>query len=92
MNETTGLTVEESWIRLRDDYFGSRPIIIAANRAPVVFEHAINGELTYSRGAGGLVTALSALVQYLPAIWIACARTEADVAWGDGEMWSRIHI
>jgi len=29
---------------------------------------------------------LSALAQYLPATWIACARTEADVEWGQGNI------
>ena len=86
MNENSEISIEENWIKLRDEYFGSRPIVIAANRAPVVFEYSPDGELVYTRGAGGLVTALSALAQYLPATWIACARTEADVDWGEGEV------
>ena len=77
---------QDHWKRLRDEYFGERQIIIAANRAPVIFERLPEGELTYSRGAGGLVTALSALAQYLPATWIACARTDADVDWGQGKI------
>jgi trehalose 6-phosphate synthase len=40
----------------------------------------------FDRGAGGLVTALSALAQYLPAKWIACAMTEADVEWREGNV------
>lgn len=86
MTETSEKSMEESWINLRDEYFGNRPIVIAANRAPVVFEYSPDGELIYTRGAGGLVTALSALAQYLPATWIACARTEADVDWDEGEI------
>ena len=86
MDETAALSHEERWIQLRDEYFGNRPILIAANRAPVVFEVSQDGELFYTRGAGGLVTALSALAQYLPATWIACARTEADNEWGQGEV------
>jgi trehalose 6-phosphate synthase len=86
MNENDRSAIQDLWVRLRDEYFGDRPIIVAANRAPVVFERSPDGELTYSRGAGGLVTALSALAQYLPAIWIACARTEADVEWGQGNV------
>ena len=66
MYETEDLSREGQWIRLRDEYFGERQIIIAANRAPVIFERTPEDELTYSRGAGGLVTALSALAQYLP--------------------------
>ncbi len=86
MNDKSDISLDERWIKLRDEYFGNRPIVIVANRAPVVFEHSADDELTYSRGAGGLVTALSALAQYLPAIWIACARTEADIEWGQGEI------
>ncbi|MBN1667792.1 MAG: trehalose-6-phosphate synthase, partial [Anaerolineales bacterium] len=74
------------WEQLRDDYFGDRPILIAANRAPVTFTQTETGEFEFTRGAGGLVTALSALAQYLPATWIACARTAADVAWGQGHV------
>ncbi len=85
MNDSETWSTDQ-WIKLRDEYFGKRPIIIAANRAPVVFEHGLNGDLTYSRGAGGLVTALSSLAQYLPAIWIACGRTQADIEWGHGDV------
>jgi trehalose 6-phosphate synthase len=86
MHETNELNPHDQWIKLRDEYFGERPIIVAANRAPVVFERGPEGELQYSRGAGGLVTALSALAQYLPATWIACARTEADAEWRHGNI------
>ena len=86
MQEISESDPQNQWIRLRDEYFGKRPIIVAANRAPVVFERAPDGEFSYSRGAGGLVTALSALAQYLPAIWIACARTQADAEWGQGKI------
>jgi trehalose 6-phosphate synthase len=86
MNEPIESSMDSRWISLRDDYFGNRPIIIAANRAPVVFDYSPDGELSFNRGAGGLVTALSALVQYFPAVWVACARTQADVDWGEGEI------
>jgi trehalose 6-phosphate synthase len=79
-------TLQRKWVKLRDEDFGDRPVIVVANRAPVVFERTQDGELDSSRGAGGLVTALSALAQYLPAIWIACARTEADVEWSQGKV------
>jgi trehalose 6-phosphate synthase len=76
----------EKWERLRDEYFRYRPVIIVANRAPIVFERTEDGEFIFERGAGGLVTALSAMAQYLPAKWIACARTEADSEWRSGNV------
>ncbi|MFN2237739.1 MAG: trehalose-6-phosphate synthase [Anaerolineales bacterium] len=86
MYETEDLSRQDEWIRLRDEYFGDRKIILAANRGPVKFERTPEGELSYQRGAGGLVTALSALAQYLSATWIACARTDEDVEWGQGDI------
>jgi len=81
-----GESIQSKWIRLRDEYFEDRPVIVAANRAPVVFERTTDGGFDFTRGAGGLVTALSALAQYLPATWIACARTEADKDWDEGDV------
>lgn len=74
------------WGVLREEYFGDREVIIAANRAPVTFHQAEGGELSQRRGAGGLVTALVGLTHYMPATWIGCARTEADLGWGQGEV------
>jgi trehalose 6-phosphate synthase len=76
----------EKWTQLRDEYFGNRPVTIVANRAPIVFEKTPEGEFTFNRGAGGLVTALSALAEYLPTVWIACARTDADTEWNQGKV------
>jgi trehalose 6-phosphate synthase len=71
---------------LQADFFTSRALIIAANRAPVTFETAEDGSLQFQRGGGGLVTALTGLTQYVDAIWIACAQTEADAAWREGSV------
>ncbi len=68
------------------DFFERYRLIIAANRAPVTFDYDEEGELTYERGAGGLVTALTGLAQYVDATWIGCARTEADVEWAEGDV------
>ncbi|MBN1304954.1 MAG: trehalose-6-phosphate synthase [Anaerolineales bacterium] len=76
----------EKWNKLRAEYFSDRPVIIAANRAPITFDYTPDGELTFTRGAGGLVTALNGLATYMPARWIACARTEADARWEEGEV------
>lgn len=71
---------------LQADLLTSRALIIAANRAPVTFETAEDGSLQFQRGGGGLVTALTGLVQYVDAIWIACAQTDADAAWREGSV------
>jgi len=69
---------------LQADFFADRALIIAANRGPVVFERAEEGNLDFQRVGGGLVTALTGLCHYTDATWIACAQTEADAAWREG--------
>jgi trehalose 6-phosphate synthase len=55
-------------------------IVIVSNRAPVTFSRSESGERTYSRGAGGLVTALNAVSRRSEnAVWIASAQGEEDV-------------
>ena len=63
-----------------------RTLIIAANRGPVTFQTAQDGSRTFSRGTGGLVTALMGLAQHSDVAWIACARSEDDVSWGQGQV------
>lgn len=60
---------------------GERTLIIASNRGPVTLRQNEAGEVTYQRGSGGLVTALSGLLQHAEARWVACAQTEEDKAW-----------
>ena len=61
---------------LQSGYLADRALIIAANRAPVVFEKDEDGTLQFERGGGGLVTALTGLCrQAAGATWFACART-----------------
>lgn len=67
-----------------DDW--KRPLLIAANRAPVTFELDSKGELNFSRGSGGLVTALTGLAAYVPITWVACARTQEDALWHEGDV------
>jgi trehalose 6-phosphate synthase len=71
---------------LQSEFLSKRALVIAANRAPVTFEHAQDGSLEFVRGGGGLVTALTGLCRHTDASWIACARTEADVTWGEGRV------
>jgi len=66
---------------LQADFFANRALIVAANRAPVTFRRGGDGELSFERGKGGLVTALLGLCRYTDTTWIACARSPADVAW-----------
>jgi trehalose 6-phosphate synthase len=55
-------------------------VIIVSNRGPVTFSRGESGEREYSRGAGGLVTALNAVARRRSeAVWIASAQSEEDV-------------
>jgi trehalose 6-phosphate synthase len=72
---------------LQTEFFANRALVIAANRAPVTFEQTEDGTLQFQRGGGGLVTALMGLCRHTAdATWIACARTEADIAWEKGKV------
>jgi trehalose 6-phosphate synthase len=71
---------------LQTDFFANRALIIAANRGPVTFETAEDGSLQFQRGEGGLVTALTGLCRHTHVTWIACAQTEADAAWREGNV------
>ncbi|WP_047864281.1 alpha,alpha-trehalose-phosphate synthase (UDP-forming) [Rubrobacter aplysinae] len=53
--------------------------IIVSNRGPVTFSREEGGGRTYSRGAGGLVTALNAMARNRDAVWIASATSGEDV-------------
>ena len=53
--------------------------MIVSNRGPVTFSRSEAGERTYSRGAGGLVTALNAVSRRgEDTVWIASAQGEED--------------
>src|SRR3954447_15389181 len=54
---------------------GSAPLVLVSNRGPVTFD--VDGSFT--RGTGGLVTALTGLASHRDAVWIASAMTEGDV-------------
>lgn len=57
----------------------SFPIVIVSNRGPVTFSRDESGARTYSRGAGGLVTALNAVSRRQgEAVWIASATSDED--------------
>ena len=61
--------------RSGEDYF-----VIVSNRGPVTFSRGKDGERGYSRGAGGLVTALNAVARQKESVWIASATSDEDLA------------
>jgi len=64
--------------KLQAEVLSNKKLIIVANRGPVKFQYDENGECTYTRGGGGLVTALLGLAQHVEATWVAAADTDAD--------------
>jgi len=52
-------------------------LILASNRGPFEFE-VVDGGYSKKRGAGGVVTAVSAISKYAHPTWVACAMTEGD--------------
>jgi len=57
-----------------------RQLIVASNRGPVTFSRSADGSFSARQGSGGLVTAVSAVLQGRQAIWIAAAMTDGDRA------------
>jgi trehalose 6-phosphate synthase len=55
------------------------PLVVASNRGPVTFERARGGALTWSRGSGGLVTALTGALEASHGEWIAAAMSRGDI-------------
>ncbi len=58
-------------------------LILASNRGPVEFRKSASGSLRQQRGQGGLVTALSSMVECMDTTWIAAPFTEADAKMGE---------
>ncbi len=58
---------------------GETPLVLVSNRGPATFEYDESGKLTPSRGGGGLVTALTGLVNHRDALWVASAMSDADI-------------
>ncbi|MBA3326834.1 MAG: trehalose-6-phosphate synthase [Solirubrobacterales bacterium] len=52
------------------------PLVLVSNRGPVTFDD----DGSFTRGSGGLVTALTGLASHREAVWIASAMTDGDVA------------
>lgn len=65
---------------LIEQVLAERQLIVASNRGPVTFSQRSDGAFTSRQGSGGLVTAVSAVLQGQQAIWIAAAMTDGDRA------------
>lgn len=76
----------QRYATLQTEFLARRALIIAANRGPVTLERTADGELEFQRGGGGLVTALLGLCRHTKATWIACAQTDTDRAWQQGQV------
>ena len=63
-------------------------IIIVSNRGPVTISKNDEGEFTFKRGSGGLVTALTGLANFTKLTWVACAMSPEDAEWKHGEICS----
>lgn len=72
--------------KLQAELLAERKLIIVANRAPVTFHYDENGQRTFQRSGGGLVTALTGLAQHVDATWVAAADTQADVDFDSGDV------
>ncbi|HEY3476755.1 MAG TPA: trehalose-6-phosphate synthase [Anaerolineales bacterium] len=66
------------------DLLERRTLVLASNRGPVTLRQDESGNLEYQRGTGGLVTALTGLLQHAEARWVACAQTEEERTWRQG--------
>jgi trehalose 6-phosphate synthase len=53
-------------------------LVLVSNRGPATFEREDDGSLTPRRGGGGLVTALTGLVDHRDALWVASTMSAED--------------
>ncbi|HEV7919091.1 MAG TPA: trehalose-6-phosphate synthase, partial [Solirubrobacterales bacterium] len=55
------------------------PLVLVSNRGPVTFDRGDDGQRVERRGTGGLVTALTGLVNHRSdTLWVASAMTDED--------------
>lgn len=57
---------------------GGRRLVVVSNRGPVEYQDGGDGQPRALRGAGGVVTALTALERLAPLTWLAAPVTEMD--------------
>lgn len=68
---------------------GHRNLILASNRGPIEYHTNQEGGLQWRRGSGGVVTALTAISQYMDITWIASAMGEGDRRIAEKAQWKR---
>jgi len=73
--------MEASQANADDSSSSAAALVLVSNRGPVTFD--VDGSFT--RGTGGVVTALTGLASHRHAVWIASAMTEGDVAKAEAE-------
>jgi trehalose 6-phosphate synthase len=66
------------------NFIKERTLILASNRGPITLQTNESGGIEYQRGSGGLVTALTGILQHAEARWVACAQTDEDRRWQQG--------
>ncbi len=81
-----------------------RNLILASNRGPIEYQwNEWTSAWEGKRGAGGVVTAMSAVSRFINPVWIACAMTEGDrnladevgneyIKWSQGEYQYRLRF
>ena len=70
--------VETRLLELCQELLSHRKLIIASNRGPIDYRIDEGDGLKGKRGSGGVVTALSAISQYLELTWVSSAMGEGD--------------
>ncbi|MBE0479604.1 MAG: trehalose-6-phosphate synthase [Dehalococcoidia bacterium] len=65
-------------IELCQELLTERRLLLISNRGPAEYKVGADGSVRLSRGAGGVVTALSAISKYVELTWIASAMGEGD--------------
>lgn len=66
---------------LFDRVLADRSLIIASNRGPVSIGLDEGGNPTFTRGEGGLVTALTGMIEHVEATWISAALSDVEREW-----------
>lgn len=72
-----GGTIRNRLRRLTEELLTGRNLVIASNRGPMEYRN-VGGTLRPKRGAGGVVTAVSAISGLANPIWVAAAMGEGD--------------
>jgi trehalose 6-phosphate synthase len=79
-SQAASLTIRQRQARLRRlarELFAERSLIVASNRGPILHERTRAGQVRVRRGAGGMVSAVSAISRYTNPVWI-CSPLSAE--------------